>query len=106
MLGPDPGIFCVPNSSFVVELQAPSLGGGVAAEHCHKVMVKILPCWIFLSSSPLQTEIAKRLNVICAQLIPFLSQEVSVSAGHPCLIHCSCVSGFPLLPAPALFPAT
>ena len=26
----------------------------------------------------LQTEIAKRLNVICAQLIPFLSQEVGV----------------------------
>jgi len=27
-------------------------------------------------SISLQTEIAKRLNVICAQLIPFLSQEV------------------------------
>lgn len=29
-----------------------------------------------LHSISLQTEIAKRLNVICAQLIPFLSQEV------------------------------
>lgn len=28
-----------------------------------------------------QTEIAKRLNVICAQLIPFLSQEVGEPAG-------------------------
>ena len=25
-----------------------------------------------------QTEIAKRLNTICAQVIPFLSQEVSI----------------------------
>ena len=25
-----------------------------------------------------QTEIAKRLNAICAQVIPFLSQEVSI----------------------------
>lgn len=25
-----------------------------------------------------QTEIAKRLNTICAQVIPFLSQEVSM----------------------------
>lgn len=33
--------------------------------------------YFFLSPSvSLQTEIAKRLNVICAQLIPFLSQEV------------------------------
>uniref|UniRef100_A0AAR2KCI4 Groucho/TLE N-terminal Q-rich domain-containing protein n=1 Tax=Pygocentrus nattereri TaxID=42514 RepID=A0AAR2KCI4_PYGNA len=29
-----------------------------------------------------QTEIAKRLNVICAQLIPFLSQEVKQRATH------------------------
>lgn len=28
-----------------------------------------------------QTEIAKRLNVICAQLIPFLSQEVGDPSG-------------------------
>lgn len=28
-----------------------------------------------------QTEIAKRLNVICAQLIPFLSQEVGEPVG-------------------------
>lgn len=28
-------------------------------------------------SPPFQTEIAKRLNTICAQVIPFLSQEVS-----------------------------
>ena len=34
-----------------------------------------LPVPLLLS---LQTEIAKRLNVICAQLIPFLSQEVGV----------------------------
>lgn len=27
-----------------------------------------------------QTEIAKRLNTICAQVIPFLSQEVSMCA--------------------------
>lgn len=26
----------------------------------------------------LQTEIAKRLNAICAQVIPFLSQEASI----------------------------
>uniref|UniRef100_A0A8D0EKI9 Groucho/TLE N-terminal Q-rich domain-containing protein n=1 Tax=Strix occidentalis caurina TaxID=311401 RepID=A0A8D0EKI9_STROC len=33
-----------------------------------------------------QTEIAKRLNVICAQLIPFLSQEeqpLPLPGGHP-----------------------
>ena len=30
----------------------------------------------------LQTEIAKRLNVICAQLIPFLSQEVTQTDTH------------------------
>lgn len=29
------------------------------------------------SPLPFQTEIAKRLNTICAQVIPFLSQEVS-----------------------------
>lgn len=38
--------------------------------------------FVFYSSSKhfsaaFQTEIAKRLNVICAQLIPFLSQEVT-----------------------------
>uniref|UniRef100_A0A4W4E2N5 Groucho/TLE N-terminal Q-rich domain-containing protein n=1 Tax=Electrophorus electricus TaxID=8005 RepID=A0A4W4E2N5_ELEEL len=38
----------------------------------HYVMTISLPCSVPLS---LQTEIAKRLNVICAQLIPFLSQE-------------------------------
>lgn len=32
-------------------------------------------------SSLCQTEIAKRLNVICAQLIPFLSQEVGEPSG-------------------------
>uniref|UniRef100_A0A8C8CDF0 Groucho/TLE N-terminal Q-rich domain-containing protein n=1 Tax=Oncorhynchus tshawytscha TaxID=74940 RepID=A0A8C8CDF0_ONCTS len=31
-----------------------------------------------------QTEIAKRLNVICAQLIPFLSQEVTHTYTRPC----------------------
>ena len=37
-----------------------------------------------------QTEIAKRLNAICAQVIPFLSQEVRdnivkpVLSDHPC----------------------
>uniref|UniRef100_A0A3B4H8B5 Transducin-like enhancer protein 1 n=1 Tax=Pundamilia nyererei TaxID=303518 RepID=A0A3B4H8B5_9CICH len=38
-----------------------------------------------------QTEIAKRLNVICAQLIPFLSQEV----GHT-HTHTRCVTFSPL----------
>uniref|UniRef100_A0A674BTT2 Transducin-like enhancer protein 1 n=1 Tax=Salmo trutta TaxID=8032 RepID=A0A674BTT2_SALTR len=38
--------------------------------HTHGVLTRNL-IYIFL-----QTEIAKRLNVICAQLIPFLSQEV------------------------------
>lgn len=33
----------------------------------------------------LQTEIAKRLNVICAQLIPFLSQEVGEPPAAPSL---------------------
>uniref|UniRef100_A0A8C5AHV5 Transducin-like enhancer protein 1 n=1 Tax=Gadus morhua TaxID=8049 RepID=A0A8C5AHV5_GADMO len=42
-----------------------------------------------------QTEIAKRLNTICAQVIPFLSQEVSVQA-HPSHSH----SLLPLSPMP------
>ena len=36
-----------------------------------------------------QTEIAKRLNAICAQIIPFLSQEVSyisLAGGKPVYI--------------------
>lgn len=35
----------------------------------------LMPAYVF----SLQTEIAKRLNVICAQLIPFLSQEVGAA---------------------------
>lgn len=35
----------------------------------------------FSSSFVLQTEIAKRLNAILAQIMPFLSQEVSFKCG-------------------------
>lgn len=35
----------------------------------------------FCSSFVLQTEIAKRLNAILAQIMPFLSQEVSFECG-------------------------
>ncbi len=45
------------------------------------LFTKVYFCFLSASASlslsiSLQTEIAKRLNVICAQLIPFLSQEV------------------------------
>jgi hypothetical protein len=32
----------------------------------------------YIFAPSFQTEIAKRLNAICAQVIPFLSQEVGV----------------------------
>uniref|UniRef100_A0A3P8YMP9 Groucho/TLE N-terminal Q-rich domain-containing protein n=1 Tax=Esox lucius TaxID=8010 RepID=A0A3P8YMP9_ESOLU len=41
----------------------------------HYVMVRLFFTYTHTLSVFLQTEIAKRLNVICAQLIPFLSQE-------------------------------
>lgn len=34
---------------------------------------------IFVYFNFFQTEIAKRLNAICAQIIPFLSQDVSIA---------------------------
>uniref|UniRef100_A0A8C8FHA3 Groucho/TLE N-terminal Q-rich domain-containing protein n=1 Tax=Oncorhynchus tshawytscha TaxID=74940 RepID=A0A8C8FHA3_ONCTS len=56
-----------------------------------------------ISTHILDTEIAKRLNTICAQVIPFLSQEVSVCQQHLSHAHSSHV---PLTPHPAgLHPA-
>uniref|UniRef100_A0A8C9XZ87 Groucho/TLE N-terminal Q-rich domain-containing protein n=1 Tax=Sander lucioperca TaxID=283035 RepID=A0A8C9XZ87_SANLU len=43
----------------------------------HYVMVRSI-CFLSLYLFLNQTEIAKRLNTICAQVIPFLSQEVSM----------------------------
>ncbi len=48
-------------------------GGGV---WCVCVCVYV---FIFFVSFSFQTEIAKRLNAICAQIIPFLSQEVRLN---------------------------
>lgn len=41
----------------------------------YKLMGKL----IFVYFNFFQTEIAKRLNAICAQIIPFLSQDVSIA---------------------------
>ncbi len=43
----------------------------------------------FCSSFVLQTEIAKRLNAILAQIMPFLSQEVSFECGSQTLSQIS-----------------
>lgn len=40
------------------------------------------PFSLLLSASPSQAEIVKRLSAICAQIIPFLSQEVSAIAAR------------------------
>lgn len=40
-------------------------------------VVSVLLFFFFLPLSCLQTEVAKRLNAIIAQILPFLSQEVS-----------------------------
>ncbi|XP_051551468.1 transducin-like enhancer protein 1 isoform X5 [Myxocyprinus asiaticus] len=45
-----------------------------------------------------QTEIAKRLNVICAQLIPFLSQEQQLQAQH---LSQHAAQGLPMAPHPS-----
>lgn len=48
-----------------------------AVSGCYKITLVYLPH--FTNSCPLsppQAEIVKRLNAICAQVIPFLSQEV------------------------------
>lgn len=37
-------------------------------------------CLVLIAQFPRQTEIAKRLNAIIAQVLPFLSQEVSAAA--------------------------
>uniref|UniRef100_A0A8C8IVU3 Groucho/TLE N-terminal Q-rich domain-containing protein n=1 Tax=Oncorhynchus tshawytscha TaxID=74940 RepID=A0A8C8IVU3_ONCTS len=58
-----------------------------------------------ISTHILDTEIAKRLNTICAQVIPFLSQEVSVCVCQQHLSHAHS-SHVPLTPHPAgLHPA-
>uniref|UniRef100_A0A671PEW7 Transducin-like enhancer protein 1 n=1 Tax=Sinocyclocheilus anshuiensis TaxID=1608454 RepID=A0A671PEW7_9TELE len=48
-----------------------------------------------------QTEIAKRLNVICAQLIPFLSQEQQLQAQH---LSQHAAHGLPMAPHPSGLP--
>ncbi|XDV22327.1 hypothetical protein PO909_027237 [Leuciscus waleckii] len=48
-----------------------------------------------------QTEIAKRLNVICAQLIPFLSQEQQLQAQH---LSQHAAQGLPMAPHPSGLP--
>uniref|UniRef100_A0A3P9HJI5 TLE family member 4, transcriptional corepressor n=1 Tax=Oryzias latipes TaxID=8090 RepID=A0A3P9HJI5_ORYLA len=71
----------------------------------HYVMVIFVPPPLFLH----QTEIAKRLNTICAQVIPFLSQEVSMRVTFSCALlkgqqHLSHNHGgapVPLTPHPA-----
>lgn len=56
-------------------------------------------------SFPLQTEIAKRLNTILAQIMPFLSQEVRPSLLFPLVLSESAQwpTGLIVVQAPTLF---
>lgn len=57
----------------VIDLIGVNINGGVLWSHC---LFHTLPSHFAPLLFP-QTEIAKRLNAILAQIMPFLSQEVS-----------------------------
>lgn len=61
----------------VIDLIGVNIKGGVMWSHClfHTLPSHFAPLLFF------QTEIAKRLNAILAQIMPFLSQEVSSECG-------------------------
>lgn len=61
----------------VIDLIGVNIKGGVILSHClfHTLPSHFAPLLSF------QTEIAKRLNAILAQIMPFLSQEVSSECG-------------------------
>lgn len=64
----------------VIDLIGVNINGRVMRSDClfHTLTSHFAPLLFFFSP---QTEIAKRLNAILAQIMPFLSQEVSVESG-------------------------
>lgn len=62
----------------VIDLIGVNINGRVMRSDCllHTLTSHFAPLLFFF-----QTEIAKRLNAILAQIMPFLSQEVSVESG-------------------------
>lgn len=65
----------------VIDLIGVNINGRVMRSDClfHTLTSHFAPLLFFFF--PPQTEIAKRLNAILAQIMPFLSQEVSVESG-------------------------
>lgn len=65
----------------VIDLIGVNINGRAVCSHClfHTFTSRFAS--LSLSLSFFQTEIAKRLNAILAQIMPFLSQEVGVDCG-------------------------
>uniref|UniRef100_A0A674PH43 Transducin-like enhancer protein 1 n=1 Tax=Takifugu rubripes TaxID=31033 RepID=A0A674PH43_TAKRU len=81
-----------------LKLECEKLAGEKTEMQRHYVMSFCLSV-----SPPFQTEIAKRLNTICAQVIPFLSQEVSTcDCSHLHMLSAVSCSAGTILQCPTL----
>uniref|UniRef100_A0A674MBY0 Transducin-like enhancer protein 1 n=1 Tax=Takifugu rubripes TaxID=31033 RepID=A0A674MBY0_TAKRU len=87
-----------------LKLECEKLAGEKTEMQRHYVMVSPRMKSFCLSvSPPFQTEIAKRLNTICAQVIPFLSQEVSTcDCSHLHMLSAVSCSAGTILQCPTL----